>query len=251
MTVDFKDAYFSVPVTPLDRKWLRFMWKGQSFQFTCLPQGLTSAPRIFTKLLKPVLSHLRKLGIVVSCYNDDCIFIAPSADELRKNVSYALQLFDSLGITINIRKSVLTPSQEVEFLGVLLNSASMTATLPTRRMERIKQQGELLLRQNIILRDLATFIGLAVASTPAVQLAPLRYKYLEIIRNRELTRNHGDYATPICLDDHARDLVSWWVHNIDLQFNSLRSCSPYLELYTDASLTGWGAVFGDSKTGGH
>ena len=54
MTVDFQDAYYSVPVKPKDRKWLRFIWHNEAFQFTCLPQGLTSAPCIFTKLLKPV-----------------------------------------------------------------------------------------------------------------------------------------------------------------------------------------------------
>ena len=61
MTVDFKDAYFSVYIHPENRKWFQFLWNDQAFHFTCLPQGLTSAPRIFTKLLKPVLSHLRKL----------------------------------------------------------------------------------------------------------------------------------------------------------------------------------------------
>ena len=251
MSVDFKDAYFSVHAKPNDRKWLKFMWKGHPFQFTCLPQGLTSAPRIFTKLLKPILSHLRKLGIAILCYIDDCIFIASTVAELCNNVTYALQLFDSLGLTINVQKSVLTPTQEIEFLGIVLNSVSMTATLPVRRRERIKQQGKFLLREGITLRDLAIFIGLAVASTPAVPLAPLKYKYLEIIRNKELARSHGNYDVSVFLDDHAKDLIKWWIHHIDSQSNSLLTSPPFLELYTDASLTGWGAAFGNSKTGGH
>lgn len=234
-----------------DRKWLRFIWQGQPYQFTCLPQGLTSAPRIFTKLLKPALAHLRRLGIVVSCYIDDCIFIAASADELLKNVSYAMSLFDSLGLTINVHKSVLEPCQQVEFLGIVLDSSNMVATLPLRRRLRIKHQGELLLRQAVTVQDLASFIGLAVAATPAVQLAPLRYKYLEILRNRALASSHGDYHAPITLDDHARSLIQWWIHNIDSLSNSLCPSSPQFELHTDASLTGWGAVFEGSSTGGH
>lgn len=74
MTIVFKHAYFSVYVTPEHRKWLRFLWKNNHFQFTSLPQGLSSAPRLFTKLLKPALTYLRKLGMLVSCYIDDCIF---------------------------------------------------------------------------------------------------------------------------------------------------------------------------------
>ena len=251
MSVDFKDAYFSIYVKPSDRKWLKFMWKDQAFQFTCLPQGLTSAPRIFTKLLKPVLSHLRKLGITMLCYIDDCLFVASSVAELCNNVTYALKLFDTLGLTINVHKSVLTPTQEIEFLGIIWNSVSMTATLPIRRRDRIRQQGKSLLKGDITLRDLASFVGLAVASTPAVPLAPLRYKYLEIIRNKELACNNGNYDVPIFLDEHAKDLVRWWIHHIDSQSNSLLTSPPQLDLYTDASMTGWGAVFGNSKTGGH
>ncbi|XP_045104754.1 uncharacterized protein LOC123500144 isoform X1 [Portunus trituberculatus] len=92
---------------------------------------------------------------------------------------------------------------------------------------------------------------MTVAADLVVELAPLRYKYLEIIRNRELTRNHGDYSATINLDSHAKDLIHWWVHNIDCQTKSLRPSFPQLELYADASLTGWGASMGTVKTGGH
>lgn len=250
MTVDFKDAYFSVPVRPKDRKWLRFIWQDEPFQFTCLPQGLTSAPRVFTKLLKPVLSLLRKLGITVVCYIDDCIFIAESEKVLIDNVRFAIQLFDSVGLTINVNKSVLVPSQKVDFLGITLNSSNMTATLPSRRRDRIKQQGSSLLKGGTSLHALAVFIGLAVASGPAVTLAPLRYKYLEIVRNNELVKHKGNYGAIITLDDHAKDLVRWWVDKIDSQSKSLLWSPPLVELKTDACLTGWGAICGDVSTGG-
>lgn len=251
ITIDFKDAYFSVRIQSEDRKWLRFMWKNQSFQFTCLPQGLTSAPHIFTKLLKPILSHLRKLGILIVCYIDDCILLASSAQVLEQNAMYALQTFDSVGLTVNVNKSILSPTQEVEFLGIILNSVAMTASLPSRRKESIKTRGLSLLRDKPTIHDLAAFIGLAVASEAAVNLAPLRYKYLEIVRNRELTLSKGNYNSVISLDSHAQDMIRWWIDNIDSQTKSLVSCPPELEIHTDACLTGWGAKVGDARTGGH
>lgn len=110
---------------PEDRKWLRFIWKNHNFQFTCHHQDLTSAPHIFTKLMK-----LRKLGIIVPCYLDDCIFIATSADHLRINVNYALHLFDSLGLTLNTQKPALEPTQA---------------------------QGLLLLKYEVMLRNLSSY----------------------------------------------------------------------------------------------
>ena len=58
-SVDLSDAYYSVNVTNNDRKYLRFLWRGKLYQYTCLPNGLSSAPRLFTKLLKPVYALLR------------------------------------------------------------------------------------------------------------------------------------------------------------------------------------------------
>ena len=65
-SLDLKDAYYSVSVNHSDRKYLRFVWQGVLYQFTCLPNGLSSCPRTFTKLLKPPLTALHKLGHIIA-----------------------------------------------------------------------------------------------------------------------------------------------------------------------------------------
>ena len=61
-SIDLSDDYYSVPVALTDQKYLLFKFEGQLYKFVCLPNGLSSAPRIFTKLLKPVFSALHKQG---------------------------------------------------------------------------------------------------------------------------------------------------------------------------------------------
>ena len=39
-SIDWKDAYFSVSIHKDHRKYLRFVWNGRLYQFTCLPNGL-------------------------------------------------------------------------------------------------------------------------------------------------------------------------------------------------------------------
>ena len=251
-TIDLKHAYFSVPIVESDRRWLRFIWNGTHYQFACLPQGLTSAPRIFTKLMKPVFAHLRSRGYVVLCYIDDCIFIAPSKEELNDIIQYALCLFDSLGLTSNLLKSSLVPNTQVEFLGFHLNSCDMTITLTDHKQTKIKNMAvDLLKQQSVTIRQLASFIGNVVAATLAVPLAPLRYKYLEIERNRALAASKGNYDFNIQLSPVAKDLIQWWVDNIHTQSETLTWRTPDFELFTDASLSGWGAALGDTTTGGH
>ena len=61
-SIDLSDTYYSVPVGLTDQKYLLLKFEGQLYRLVCLPNGLSSAPRTFTKLLKPAFSALHKQG---------------------------------------------------------------------------------------------------------------------------------------------------------------------------------------------
>ena len=61
-SIDLKDAHYTIPVDQEQQKYLKFSFNGTLFQYICLPNRLTSAPRRFTNILKPVFAHLRNLG---------------------------------------------------------------------------------------------------------------------------------------------------------------------------------------------
>ena len=54
-SVNLKDAYYSVPISEKDSKFLKFFWKGEFYQFRALPNGLSSGPRLFMKLLQATI----------------------------------------------------------------------------------------------------------------------------------------------------------------------------------------------------
>lgn len=56
--IDLKDAYFTAPLSRKHQKYIRFLWEGTLYEFTCLPFVLAVAPRVFTKILKPVVPWL-------------------------------------------------------------------------------------------------------------------------------------------------------------------------------------------------
>lgn len=68
VTVDFKDAYYLVPITKEHRKYLRFLFEGQLYEFTVLPFGLNCAPLILTKIMRPIVTLLRKRGLMSVIY---------------------------------------------------------------------------------------------------------------------------------------------------------------------------------------
>ena len=98
-SIDLKDAYYSVSTDKTPRKYLRFTWKNQLFQFTCLPNGLSSARWIFTKLMKPAYSTLRCKGFQNVGYIDDEYLKGSTFHDCEINVSSTVKLFTDLGLT--------------------------------------------------------------------------------------------------------------------------------------------------------
>ena len=121
-----------------DRKYLKFEWKGSYFQYTCLPNGLACAPRLFTKILKPVYSHIRSFGHICMGHIDDSFLVGYDYTACNNNVKVTVDTFLKLGFVIHPEKSVFIPTQEIEFLGFLLNSVSMTIRLPPAKAERVR-----------------------------------------------------------------------------------------------------------------
>ncbi len=134
-TIDIKDAYYFIPVAHEDRKYLKFRWKGKLFQFTCLPFGLSTAPRIFTKVLKVVAKYLRVQGVICSIYLDDWLILAHNNNQCAKSVKLTLDLLCSLGFVIS-EKSKLTPSKKVDYLGFQFDSHNMIMSLSDKKNVR-------------------------------------------------------------------------------------------------------------------
>lgn len=138
-SIDLKDAYYGVPVHEDYKQFLRFIWNGQLFQFTCLPNGLSCAPRKYTKIMKPVYATLRKAGhsIGLTGFLDDMLIVADSEQSLSDSVSQVVHTLKELGVIINFDKSVLKPTTRITHLGFEIDSNSMLVSLPIDKMNNI------------------------------------------------------------------------------------------------------------------
>ena len=80
--IALKDAYFSMSLHKDSRKLVPFLRAGHLFEFLWLCFGLEAAPRIFTKLLKVLISVLRRLMIRVVIYLDNLLILRNSMSEI-------------------------------------------------------------------------------------------------------------------------------------------------------------------------
>ena len=102
ITFDLKIGYHQIDIHPESQACLGFAWKGSKdrsfscYVFTVLSFGLSSAPFIFTKCLKPLQKQWRKQG--TSIYSTMSRRSMPNGIESRKNVyPYHKQLDKTLG----------------------------------------------------------------------------------------------------------------------------------------------------------
>ena len=145
--LELTDAYFSISLNTASRKFVRFLWSGKFYEFLDLCFGLAPAVRIFTKLLKIPISMLRRLNILIIIYLDDMLLISRTIEETlmaRDTVIFLLQL---LGFVLNLKKSVLTPTQRIDFLGVTVDLSTMTLSLPQKKVSEVQKQCLVLLQK--------------------------------------------------------------------------------------------------------
>ena len=137
--------------------------------------GLTSSPRIFTKIMKPVLASLRRRGYTNSGYIDDFYLQGADFADCCNNVKDTVDLFLRLGFFIHPEKCILTP-QEITFLGFILNSTTMMVYLSDKKKEKLKFICTQALDGDILsVRFVALVIGKIVSSLPGSEFGKLHY----------------------------------------------------------------------------
>ena len=62
--------------------------------------------------------------------------------------------------------------------------------------------------------------------------------------------NYDNYDAKMTLSNTVKDDLKWWVDHVETSFNFISMENPVLIKNTDASKTGWGAVFREVSTGG-
>ena len=113
---DLKSGYHHVEIFPDHRKFLAFSWDFGTgvyryFQFCVLPFGLSSAPYIFTKILKPLQKSWRSQGIPIAIFLDDGL--GGGTDFVSAKVNSLMVHSDLLksGFVLNEGKSLWEPVQ--------------------------------------------------------------------------------------------------------------------------------------------
>lgn len=255
-TIDLKDAYFLINIDEHYRKYLRFKvpenskYKSSFFEFRCLPFGLNTGPYLFTKLMKPVMALLRSLGYISTIYLDDICCIGHTYKDCLDNVTKTRQVLEALGFVINENKSQLTPSTTCKYLGFIINTEKfhieLTKEKRTKIQDEIKKISHL---DRCKIRHFAQFVGLLTSACPGIEYGWLYTKVFERCKYLALL-NTDDYEEYMSLPTYIQEDLSWWLNSVNHSVCPIREEKYCMEIFSDASKTGWGAACGQETACG-
>ena len=250
---DIESAFRLIPVHPDDYELLGMHWKGKFYYDKVLPFGLRCAPYLFNQLSDAVEWILiNKCQISFVCHIlDDFLIIEPQADILpinslcQQSLSAMLMTFNNLNIPIAPDKTQ-GPLQDLEFMGIILDSLKMEARLPADKINRLSlliQQFEN--KHSCTLKELQSLIGsLNFACKVVPPGRPFLQRMIDLTRNIKKSHHHIKLNAGFYKDLQMwKIFISNW-NGANFFISSTWEGSDFLELYTDASGSkGYGGIF--------
>lgn len=252
-TIDLEDSYLLVPIHASHRKYLRFLFRGEIFEFTAMPFGLSSAPYIFTKIMRTVVAALRERGFLSVIYLDDFLLFGDSLKDCSINVRETLLLLDNLGFIINKEKCELIPSQERKYLGFILNSSEMSISLPEdKRSTLIDRLERFSTKRSCKIRDFASLIGSLNSICRTISYGTIYIRDFERQKFLACLESNDDYDSQMSLPSSLHSDFEWWLTRLRTPPISrpLQGRDFAHEIFSDASPTGWGASMDENRTHG-
>ncbi len=250
-----RKGYFNVAVHPDQQRFFCFEFEGKRYMFTCLVMGASVAPRLFSKLMGVLVQVARTCGIDVSFYLDDTLI----RGESRLATNYNIRLFGSLlqaaGFLLHETKSVADAVQRIQYLGFVIDSTDMSITLPPEREAGLRKAlrealRELRMGKQSSIRQEARLIGLIVAASPATKYGKGHYRSLERAKTDALVEARGDFSAPFTWPLTTEEELRWWAALPSPITTCFEAHHFSEELTTDASLEGWGAIWGEERVFG-
>ena len=254
LTTDIAKAYYCLAMHPDAQQYLGWEWKGEFYMPTCLVFGLAPAPRIFTKIMRPMMAFVRSLGVRVLGMIDD--YLWAEREERILAVRTAVQtVMPRLGWSFNA-KCEWEPADEVLMLGMLVNAKEFEVRAPARKINAtLANIGSMLQKQRALVQkpiriiELQEVTGRLMSMMLALRGVRVFTRSLygclaaALERNEKLLHLGQPRVWTVQLMKAAMDELDFWQTRL-LTHNGLRiNCREnqvQVVMWSDASDVGWG-----------
>ena len=247
VSIDLREAYFHVPVAPEHTRFLRFAYNGRAYEFLVLPFGLSTAPRVFTRIVRVIEAFLNIQGVDMHQYLDDWLLKNQSKSLVERQRDLTLFWVTKLGFLVNEGKSQLIPTQFPAFLGSTLDLIHMLVFPSERRVVRASRLvSSLLARSPQPAKTWQKPLGHLSSLRELVHMAVTHTRHIQLMLHSQWTQVSDSPYLRIYPDHESLRDLEWWASRANLTVGRpfLRP-DPAMTIVTDASMEGWGGHLGD------
>ena len=132
------------------------------FALTVSPFGLSSAPFVFTKVVRPLVKHWRSHAVKIACFLDDGLGIACTYQDALSCSNFVKATLINSGFVPNVTKSVWIPCQRIIWLAIEIDINNNTLSTTSSRITSILNKIEIL--TNKIYTSLENYLNWLVKS---------------------------------------------------------------------------------------
>ena len=238
-SLDLMDAYLHIPIHHRSRKYLRFTLRCRVYQFKALPFGLSTSPFVFTCLMIVIATFLRRRAITLHPYLDDWLAQNQNHRRLLEHRQFILSLINSLGLIINlIRKIRPSSSPSVHFhRDGVSDSFQYRQSTSDQANEDIGDSQNVFSENLCISQRFPVSLGTTECCSRSCNAGTVTSPAITNISAQSVeTPESSVFSTEVL--QHLK----WWLQE-DLYHQGipLRIDPPSHTIFTDASLSGWGA----------
>ena len=251
-SVDLRDAYLHIPIHEEFHKFLAFRYRGTDFCFRALPFGLSTAPRVFTRVTRSILAVLRSRGLQVYAYLDDWLVVADSEEACHHATYQVLSLLRQLGWIVNQEKSALSPAQKVVYLGAVLDFTTGRASPSPQRIQTLTTQvSDSLGKPRLRAREWLQLLGQMASLVDVLPFCRLFMRPIQVHLLAFFKPSRHPLSRRVPVSRQVRHNLLWWSDPSNLnQGVPFQQFCVFSSITTDASLTGWGAVWNSQTLAG-
>lgn len=214
---------------------------GRLMRYNVLTFGANHSVADFCQFAYFTRDILRDEGIINWTYIDDSFGVNPSLEGALSDYNRAGELNDFLFVEEAPNK-LCPPAQEMEILGYLVNTISMLISVPDKkRLELVALCNLFASLPTASLKEIQSFVGKLVWAARVVKGGKVF-----LSRLFPLLFHSGSKSTPIRLTQEFQADVTWWCKFLS-RWNGIALIpkSSVVEVFTDASKYGYGAVSGE------
>ena len=227
LVLDVENGYFNVNIAKQHTKFFRFYCMGIEFELLKLPMGFVESMRAFRLWLQPYLETVRTLcpSVNVFDYVDDVLCQLPRgrATNARELAARIRNILSILKLPLKKAKSSWEPRRKVEYLGFIIDTRTLSVSIPHKKARDIQRDIRRCLKRNekgvLLLRHLASTLGKVIALLPACPEGRLHSRALYDLQT-DTVHALGWFAhAKIHLRTQAKSELQWWIEYLSRQRN--------------------------------